>query len=269
MDLSHEGFLMAAHRRCFGTLDHDVREVEDHALLPQHESAQHVPGGGLHGTARTRRVILFVDTEHEEGYLQPWGERLQAARTRIKYRLEDVTGDEVLIVRYNRVDSDLIERVGARAMFLSGSSSPIPTYGDERNPIFEVIRQMNMPMFGFCAGLQMMACALDVEVGLIGTDEDGEPLKETGYNPSPITANHTMLDGLSEAPVMRHAHGWELKAVPEGFSVYSSTEMTPIQMIIHDDLPVVGTQFHPEYWTDEAPEGLRLIENFCSRAELL
>ena len=214
-------------------------------------------------------MILFVDPEHESGYLKPWAERLQAARTRIKYRLEDITGDEVLLVRYNRVDHDMIERVEARAMFLSGSSSPIPTYGDERNPICAVINDLTMPMFGFCGGMQMMAGALDVEVDLIGTDDEGEPLRETGYNPTPITGEDAMLKGLSQAPVMRHAHEWELKSVPEGLSVYSSTEMTPIQMIIHDDLPVIATQFHPEYWTEEAPEGLRLIENFCTRAGLL
>ena len=213
-------------------------------------------------------VILFVDTEHESGWTKPYAERLQAARTRIKYRLEDMTGDEVLIARYDRVDRDLIGRVGARAMFLSGSASPLPTYGAEQDGIFAVLRDMAMPTFAFCGGMQMMAGALDVEVGLIGLDNEGDPMKETGYNPTPITGQHAMLDGLSSAPVMRHAHGWELKSVPDGFSVYSSTEVTPIQMIIHDELPVIATQFHPEYWTDEAPEGKRLIENFCSRAEL-
>ena len=80
---------------------------------------------------------------------------------------------------------------------------------------------------------------------------------------------HALLEGMSDAPVMRHAHGWELAEVPDGFGLYSSTDMCTIQMIIHDDLPVIGTQFHPEYWTDEHPEGKRLIENFCRRAELI
>lgn len=238
------------------------------------DGVPHVQGYEPHGMCAADRlgrlvtVILFVDAEHESGFSKPWGERLQAARTRIKYRLEDITGDEVLIARYSRVDRELIERVGARAMFLSGSATPIPEYGEEQAPIFEVIRDMAIPMFGLCGGMQMMAGALDVEVGLIGHDEDGEPLSERGYKPTPMTASHALLDGLSSAPVMRHAHGWELKAIPDGFSVYSSTEMTSIQMIIHDDLPVMATQFHPEYWTDEAPEGKRLIENFCTRAEL-
>jgi gamma-glutamyl-gamma-aminobutyrate hydrolase PuuD len=34
-------------------------------------------------------------------------------------------------------------------------------------------------------------------------------------------------------------------------------------------LPIVGTQFHPEYWTDEHPAGKILIENFCRWAGLI
>jgi GMP synthase-like glutamine amidotransferase len=214
-------------------------------------------------------VILFVDTEHESGYLQPWGEKLQAARTRIKYRLEDLTGDEVLLVRYDRVDHDLVERVAARAMFLSGSSATVDTYGDERDGVHSLIRDMSMPMFGFCGGLQMMATALDIPVAKIGVDEEGDDVAERGYQPTPITAGHAVFEGLSDAPVMRHSHSWELKTMPDGFGLYSSTEVSPIQLIIHDDLPVVGTQFHPEYWTAEAPEGRLLIENFCRHAGLI
>jgi GMP synthase-like glutamine amidotransferase len=79
-----------------------------------------------------------------------------------------------------------------------------------------------------------------------------------------ITAPHPLLEGLGDAPVMRHAHAWEIKDVPVGFSNYASTPTTPIQLIVHDELPIVGTQFHPEYSTDEHPAGARLIENFMS-----
>jgi hypothetical protein len=36
-------------------------------------------------------MIVFIDNEHEKGYASPWGEKLMAARVRIKYRLEDIT----------------------------------------------------------------------------------------------------------------------------------------------------------------------------------
>jgi len=224
-------------------------------------------------------VILFVDTEHSSGYEKEWGQRLLAARTRIKYRLEDITGDEVYLIRYDHVTPELVARLEIRALFLSGCSSDLDDYGPgQRDGAHEVIRSLAMPMFGFCAGMQWIGEALGETVeriGRIGDDEtDPNPNiapgwhKEFGYEPVPLTADHPMLEGLGEAPVMRQAHWCELKEVPEGFGVYASTEITPIQLLIHENLPVIGTQFHPEYWTDEHPAGRRMIENFCRIAGL-
>lgn len=86
--------------------------------------------------------------------------------------------------------------------------------------------------------------------------------KEIGYLPVQVKADHPLLENLSDSPVFRHAHSWELKEVPEGFKNYVSTETSPVQMIVHDGLPLMGTQFHPEYYTDEHPAGRLLIENF-------
>ncbi len=43
----------------------------------------------------------------------------------------------------------------------------------------------------------------------------------------------------------------------------------PLQIIIHHQLPIIGTQFHPEYYTDEHPAGCILIRNFCQAAGLI
>ena len=84
-----------------------------------------------------------------------------------------------------------------------------------------------------------------------------------------ITKSHPLLDGLGEQPIVRHAHSWEMKSIPEGFTNYASTEVTPIQLLIHNELPIMGTQFHPEYYTDEHPAGRVLIENFCRMVGIL
>ncbi len=219
-------------------------------------------------------MILFVDTEHESGYTKQWGNLLLAARTRVKYRLEDMTHDEVYLVRYDRLSPDLVDRLGARALFLSGSSSVPTDFGPgQQNPLFEVIRQSPLPMFGFCGGHQVIGKALGSRLEEIGPIPEGEPdpdpernpgmKKEYGYFGIPLTADHPVLDGLDQAPIMRNAHSWELKTAPAGFLVTAATEISPIQMMIHEERKIVGTQFHPEYWTDEHPDGRTLIENFC------
>ncbi len=44
-------------------------------------------------------MLILIDNERADSYSKPWGERIMAARVRIKYRLEDMTGNPCLIVR--------------------------------------------------------------------------------------------------------------------------------------------------------------------------
>lgn len=225
-------------------------------------------------------MIVFVDNEHASTYATPLGERLMAARVRIKYRLEDMTGDLCLIVRYNKVTPELLDNLKVRAVFISGNAANPDQYlPDEQAGLRRVILEKRWPIFGFCGGFQVMAQTFGAPLEPIGALEPDEPdpfpefapgmKKEYGYHPTPLIADHPLLEGLGPAPVMRHAHSWEIKRAPDGFDNYAATAVTPIQMIIHRDLPIVGTQFHPEYYTDEYPAGRVLIENFCRMAGLI
>ncbi|MFT7587321.1 MAG: carbamoylphosphate synthase small subunit, partial [Cellvibrionaceae bacterium] len=115
-------------------------------------------------------MIIFVDNEHEEGYKRVWGQAVMAARTRIKYRLEDITGDDCLMVRYHRVSPALLKKYGARALFVSGNSAE-PQYYDpaDTKGLHEVFQQQEIPLFGFCGGFQVLGEAL------------GVPLEKMGY----------------------------------------------------------------------------------------
>ncbi|MEZ4620297.1 MAG: hypothetical protein R2867_32975 [Caldilineaceae bacterium] len=225
-------------------------------------------------------MIVFIDNESEKGYESPWGERLMAARVRIKYRLEDLTNQPCLIVRYNKVSTDLLRHYEIQAIFISGSGTDPDQYNPaEQAGMYDALRTKQWPAFGFCGGMQAMSESFGVPIERIGAlgpnEEDPNPnfapgyKKEFGYEPVQLLKPHPILEGLGEAPVFRHAHSWEVKSVPAGFSLYASTATTPVQLIIHDALPIVGTQFHPEYWTDEHPAGKILIENFCRWAGLI
>jgi GMP synthase-like glutamine amidotransferase len=198
-----------------------------------------------------------------------------AARVRIKYELEDLSGQPCLVVRYSHVTPELLRGVGAQAVFISGNSASANEYSTaEQAGLFAALRERTWPVFGFCGGHQVMGQAYGVPLEPIGALDDGEEAfgeaadfapgmkHELGYFPVDIVGEHPLLEGLGSAPIVRHAHAWELKAVPDGFTNYASTALSPIQMMIHDELPIVGTQFHPEYATDEYPAGRRLIANF-------
>jgi len=222
-------------------------------------------------------MLVFVDYEHEDGHAGEHGERMLAARTRITYRLEDLAGRRCHLVRYDRIDADLLEAIDATAIFISGNSKDPDHYEVERlEPVMAILREAALPVFGFCGGFQLLALALGADVVPIrrrsGSDDDptvvtlpdGRPF-EFGFHPidiDPGAVDHPLLRGLGDRPVVRHAHGLEVPTPPAGFVVMASTPTTTVQLAVHEGRRIVGTQFHPEYWTDEHPAGRTLIANF-------
>ena len=226
-------------------------------------------------------MIVFIDNEHQHTYENSdYADMLLAARTRIKYRLEDITGDICLIIRYDHVTPELLRELNARAVFVSGNGADYEHYTEEGQAgLRAVFNSKEWPTFCFCGGMQVMGETYGAPLERIGKLDEGEEdilpqmapgmKKEFGYQPIPIHKEHPVLEGLGEMPVMRQAHSYELKAVPDGFTCYASSDVTPVQLIIHDELPIVGTQFHPEYFTDDDPAGRIMIENFCRWAGLI
>ncbi len=222
-------------------------------------------------------MIVFVDYEHERGRSAPWGERSMAARTRITYRLEDLSGQPCMLVRYDRITEQLVDRIGATALCISGNGTPPDRYDPEAlRPLLDLVTGRRLPVFGFCGGFQLLAEALGSDLVPLGPTDappaDDSPYPpgighEYGYAPVDVVAEHPLLEGLGAAPVFRHAHMLHVPEPPAGFEVLASTELTPVQMAVDDTHKIVGTQFHPEYWTDEHPAGRTLIENFFAWVE--
>lgn len=195
-----------------------------------------------------------------------------AARTRITYRLEDLSGQHCMLVRYDKVSEDLLDRLGATAICISGNGTPPGRYDAESlRPLLDIVTSGRLPVFGFCGGFQLLAGALGAELVELGPTDDppgeGSPYPpgikhEFGYQPVEMVGEHPLLSGLGADPVFRHAHMLHVPQPPDGFEVLAATEITPVQMAVDDTRKIVGTQFHPEYWTDDHPAGRTLIANF-------
>jgi len=225
-------------------------------------------------------MIVFVDYEHADRYQDGGGKNIQAARTWINYRLEDLAGMPCMLVRWDRITPELLTKLDAKAIFISGNGSAPSLYQPGAlAPLHDIICTSGLPIFGFCGGLQCLSAALGAELELLDVDPDAKEtdmLKkwpngyfgEVGYHPIEILGDHALLHGLGDSPVFRHAHGFHVPNPPAGFQVLARTEVTPVQIAVNDDTRIVGTQFHPEYWTDEHPAGKTLIANFMSWAGL-
>lgn len=225
-------------------------------------------------------MIMFVDYEHVEGRSRPWGEKVLAARTWITYRLEDISGLPCHLVRYDHIDAALLARLDTKAVFISGNGTDPSRYNQAAlEPLRSIITESSVPIFGFCGGFQCIADTLGVPLEPIvvdsstppellrpfGTDVDGNAKQgEAGYHAITLEAQHPVLAGIEADPVVRHAHYLHVPRLPDGFNGLASSPVTPIQMAVSDERRTVGTQFHPEYYTDEHPAGEAMIRNFLS-----
>ena len=222
-------------------------------------------------------MILYVDYEHASTYSKPNTDWLLAARARISYMLQDVSGQRCLLQRYPDVDAGIIDELGITAVFISGNGADTDLYDPaDLAGLTEIIRSGQTPVFGFCGGFQLIGQTLGARLERIGRLGEGEAdpqpdyepgwRKEFGYQPVELVGDHPLLTGLEPRPVFRHAHTWELTNVPAGFVNLARTNVTELQYLVHESQPIAGTQFHPEYWTTEHPAGRQLIVNFCEWA---
>jgi len=218
-------------------------------------------------------MICYVDLEHDAA-LRDEEKRLAhfGRRTEVKFRLEEISGHPCLLQRYSAVTLERLSEWRIEALLLSGNTTDWVDYGDELDEIFRIIRAAPMPILGFCGGGQLVVMAHGAEVGPMRRLHTGEDDQDPGYNPGffkekgffPMQrlAPDPVWDGLGDQPVFWEGHYWEIKTLPAGFVNLASTAACHIQLVRQRGRPVYGTQFHPEKYDDEWPDGRTLLENF-------
>lgn len=77
-----------------------------------------------------------------------------------------------------------------------------------------------------------------------------------------------LFDGLLDPVYMEEDHYWAVKELPPVLELLATTETCPIQAFRHRERPVYGTQFHPERYDREHPQGRRVLQNFFRIAGL-
>jgi GMP synthase (glutamine-hydrolysing) len=224
-------------------------------------------------------MIVYVDLEHDRLQNKPelWQESL-ARRLQIKYRLEDISGDRCLIVRYLHLSPALLYRLNVQAVAISGCHTDFEHYNEESLAGLRVVyREAAWPILGFCAGHQLMAQAYGAEIGPMGPLPPDTPSphngshrpgmqEERGVMPVRVHTSHPLIDNLPQQPTFFQSHYWEVKSLPTGFETLAASDLSPIQAIAHAELPIFGVQFHAEQYDEAHPDGRQILENFFTLA---
>ena len=103
-------------------------------------------------------------------------------------------------------------------------------------------------------------------------EEDPRPdygpglFKELGVQDIEVLTRDPLFDDLAGPIRMVQDHYWAVKELPDEFIWLARTDACRIQAFRHREHPIYGTQFHPERYDEDHPEGRRVLENFFAIA---
>lgn len=230
-------------------------------------------------------MIVYVDLENLEQLQQQYPDRVLTSlgnRLKVKYRLEDISGEPCLIMRYHQVTPERLRALPVKAVLVSGNMTEFEHYSEASLAgLRAVMQEAAYPLLAFCGGCQILAQTYGVEIGPIGELPAANPsapqadvvlapgmVQERGFMPVAVCQPHPLFTDLGETPVFFESHYWEVKRVPPGFRPYASTDQCQLQMLAHDTKPVFATQFHPEFYDEEHLDGRKFLANFFRYAHV-
>lgn len=189
---------------------------------------------------------------------------------KLRHRVEAHSGLRCVVVHFTEVRGEDLDRDNVKAILITGRSKVVSRELDAQ--FYPLLRQTQIPLFGFCGGLQLIGQAHGAELGPLRKLREGEAdpnpsyhpggFKEWGFLPVQIVHRDPLFEGLPDEIVVRQAHAFQLVQVPDEFQLLASSPDCMVEAFKHTQRLVYGTQFHPEVNDDQHPHGRVILENF-------
>jgi GMP synthase (glutamine-hydrolysing) len=206
----------------------------------------------------------------------------------LKCKFEHMTGCPVLVQHYSQITAKLVDALPVDAIFITGTSVPWSEVDvKDLYGFCDFVRDTEIPIHGACGGHQLLGIFFNNDLRTVDKLENNwmrklhpnEPdsmpdyhpgwFTESGVWPVQIIAADPIFEGFDDSLMVREAHAGEIKTLPPDFVHLARNDNCEIQAMRHKDRPIYGTQFHPEAWNDDYPDGKRFMENFFRIAGLI
>ena len=155
---------------------------------------------------------------------------------------------------FNRVDQELLNVFGPKAIILSGGPASVTEPKAPNAP--QAVFDSGLPVFGICYGQQAMCAQL-------GGSVEPHEHREFGRAMVDVADECAVFDGVWSADSQHQvwmSHGDRVTALPDGFRSVAVSEGAPYAVIADDTRRYYGVQFHPE--VVHTPDGAQLLRNF-------
>ncbi|MER6401586.1 MULTISPECIES: gamma-glutamyl-gamma-aminobutyrate hydrolase family protein [unclassified Kitasatospora] len=165
----------------------------------------------------------------------------------LRGRFEEL-GSETDVVRAEEVPADLGGRY--QAIVLSGTK--VRAYdSDFYRPLIDLVTHADVPVFGICGGMQIIAVAAG------GRLAEG-PQRVGGYEVQ-VDKEEPLFTHVKPTVTVFHRHTLYLQEAPEGFRSIGRSEHAPVEFIRSEDGRIHGAQAHLEFRAD----GLEILRGFA------
>jgi GMP synthase-like glutamine amidotransferase len=200
-----------------------------------------------------RPAVGFVITEHPDRL----DETAQAAYARAARVLAGASGGSSVTSHYLDALPD------ADTLVLSGSWAPWALHDqDALDDLGARVIADGRPVLGICAGMQLLARFAGGSHGQM-TDTRGEH----GFTVVEIVSEHPAIASLPRRMRVFQEHGDEVKELPRELELIATNTASPVQAFISTRRPWWGTQFHPERYERDLPDGKTILEAFFLSVE--
>ena len=198
-------------------------------------------------------AVGFVITEHP-GHLD---DTVRAAYARAARVLAERAGGTCVTSHY------LDPLPDASALVLSGSWAPWAVHDQAAlDDLGARVIADGRPVLGICAGMQLL---VRFAGGSHGHMEDTRG--EHGFVVVERVSDNPAVAGLPRRLRVFSEHGDEVKELPDELELVASNAASPVQAFISTRRPWWGTQFHPERYEPDAPDGKSILEAFFASVE--
>ncbi|WP_017812699.1 MULTISPECIES: glutamine-hydrolyzing GMP synthase [Paenibacillus] len=144
-----------------------------------------------------------------------------------------------------------IRELAPKGIIFSGGPSSV--YAEDAPHVDPAIYDLNVPIFGICYGMQLMAQQLSGKV-------ERSAKREYGKSDVDFMPHCALNKGMESSHTVWMSHGDHVVGLPEGFVVDASTESAPIAAMSNAERHLYAVQFHPE--VRHSVFGNEMIRNF-------
>lgn len=138
-----------------------------------------------------------------------------------------------------------------KALILSGGPQSLADDSNTYSPLFEY---EEIPILGICYGMQIMAKEFG---GIVEKGHLGE------YGPAEISVENISIPGLENGSTVWMSHFDHVSKLPENFNCIFKSDENLIAGFKHQNLPLMGLQFHPE--VEHSIFGKEILNYFLSQ----